>query len=182
MPCTEMLIREALDSDLDDVLAVESAAFGPDEIPELVRDLTSDKSAEPLLSLLAVRDKRAVGHILFTKARLEPEAPVAVSILAPLAVVPDAQGQGTGGKLVEYGLNLLRKRGVGLVFVLGHPGYYPRFRFSPAGDLGFEAAYPIPEKNADAWMVRELQDGYAGRYSGKVICADRLNRPQYWRE
>ncbi|MFC1657216.1 GNAT family N-acetyltransferase [Candidatus Moduliflexota bacterium] len=177
-----MLIREALESDLDDVLAVESAAFGPEEIPELVRDLTSDKSAEPLLSLLAVRDKRPVGHILFTKARLEPEAPVALSILAPLAVVPDTQRRGTGGKLVEYGLNLLRKRGVGLVFVLGHPGYYPRFGFRPAGDLGFEAAYPIPGKNADAWMVRELQDGAAERYFGKVICADTLSRPQYWRE
>jgi predicted N-acetyltransferase YhbS len=26
--------------------------------------------------------------------------------------------------------------------------YYPRYGFKPAGNLGFDAPYPIPEKNA----------------------------------
>jgi predicted N-acetyltransferase YhbS len=72
--------------------------------------------------------------------------------------------------------------GVELVFVLGHPGYYPRFGFKPAGVLGFEAPYPIPEKHADAWMVRELRAGIIGSVRGKVVCADTLSRPEYWRE
>ena len=66
-----------------------------------------------------------------------------MAILAPLAVVPDAQGQGIGGALIEHGLSLLQRSGVGLVFVLGHPGYYPRHGFEPAGRLGFDAPFPI---------------------------------------
>lgn len=177
-----MIIREALDADLDDLLAVERAAFGSEEVPELVRRLAGDKSARPFHSLLAVKRDRPVGHILFTSVRLEPAAPVALSILAPLAVVPEFQRQGIGGALVRHGLQVLKKSGAGLVFVLGHPEYYPKHGFRPAKALGFEPTYPIPEKNEEAWMVRELRPGTVGMSAGKVICADTLNRPQYWRE
>jgi putative acetyltransferase len=177
-----MTIREALDSDLDNVLSVERAAFGSDEEANLVRDLLADASAQPMVSLIAIHQNRVVGHILFTRAHLEPESPVSISILAPLAVVPDAQKQGVGSQLVEKGLEVLRQAGGDLVFVLGHPAYYPRFGFKPAGQLGFDAAYPIPEKNAGAWMVVPLRPDVIGAFSGKVICADTLNKPEYWRE
>lgn len=177
-----MIIREALDSDLDDILSVERAAFGSDEEANLVRDLLGDASAQPIVSLIAIHQNRVAGHILFTRAHLEPESPVSISILAPLAVVPDAQKQGVGSQLVEKGLQVLVKSGGDLVFVLGHPAYYPRFGFKPAGKLGFEAAYPIPGKNAEAWMVLPLRPDVVGAFSGKVICAHMLNKPEYWRE
>jgi len=136
---TRVLIREALASDLDDVLAVERAAFGSHEEADLVRDLVADRSAAPLVSLLALRSGRAVGHILFTHLGLEAPAAPAMSILAPLAVVPDCQRQGIGSRLVEHGLELLAERGIALVFVLGYPDYYRRFGFRPAAALGFDA-------------------------------------------
>ena len=105
-----------------------------------------------------------------------------IVILAPLAIVPDFQKQGIGGKLIEHGLALLSKSGVDLVFVLGHPEYYPRYGFTPAGQIGFEAAYPIPDEHAGAWMVQALRSGVMGTVSGKVICADALNKPEHWRE
>ena len=37
-------------------------------------------------------------------------------------------------------------------------------------------------KNADAWMVRSLRPEVIGTFSGKVICADKMNNPKYWRE
>jgi len=177
-----MIIRKALYSDLDNVLFVERAAFGSDEEANLVRDLLGDDSAKPIVSLLAFQENRAVGHILFTKARLESKALLSISILAPLAVVPDAQKQGIGGELIEYGLQVLLESGVDLVFVLGHPKYYPRYGFKPAGNLEFDAPYPIPDKNADAWMVRALRPEVIGTFSGKVICADKMNNPKYLRE
>ncbi len=76
----------------------------------------------------------------------------------------------------------MSESGVELVFVLGHPDYYPRHGFKPAGALGFEAPYPIPDKNANAWMVQELRTGAIDSVSGKVICADALNQPEHWRE
>ena len=179
-----MKIRESIPSDLSKVLQVEGQAFGDDQGPEivdLVKGLLSDPSARPLLSLLAEDDKRAVGHILFTKAQITNTIDsVSAVILAPLAVIPAAQSQGIGGQLIKAGLQRLSASGIELVFVLGHPEYYPRHGFKPAGRLGFEATYPIPNENADAWMVQELQPGVIGRVSGKVICADELNQPQHW--
>jgi predicted N-acetyltransferase YhbS len=179
-------IRESTAADLQDVLRVEQEAFGEDkgpEIAELVHGLLDDPSALPRLSLLAFNEGQAVGHVLFTKAGITgPDILLSAAILAPLAVVPDAQSQDVGGQLIREGLRRLTVSGVALVFVLGHPGYYPRHGFNPAGALGFEAPYPIPEKDAAAWMVQELRDGVIGRYRGKVTCADTLNQPEHWRE
>ena len=178
-----MNIREASDSDLNDVLLVEKEAFGYDKESNLVKDLLSDPSAKPLYSLLAFNDDRAVGHVLFTSARLEnTQNGGLISILAPLAVIPDFQKIGVGGKLIDGGLQHLANSGVDLVFVLGHPDYYPRYGFKPAGVQGFEAPYPIPEEHANAWMVQELHPGVIGSVSGKVRCADMLNKPEHWRE
>ncbi len=177
-----MIIREALNSDLDIVLLVEKEAFGSEEEATLVQDLLADESAKPVVSLLAFQESRAVGHILFTRARLEPDTGHSISILAPLAVVPDYHKKGIGGKLIEKGLELLTNLGVDLVLVLGHPGYYPRHGFQPAGRLGFEATYPIPDDKSDAWMVQPLSPGIIGTITGKVICADAMNKPEYWRE
>ncbi|MBT7914863.1 N-acetyltransferase [Candidatus Bathyarchaeota archaeon] len=178
-----MKIREAIDSDLNDVLSVEKEAFGYEKEANLVKDLLSDPSASPLYSLLAFNDDRAVGHVLFTSARLEgTQNNASISLLAPLAIIPDFQKQGVGGKLIERGLKHLANSGVDLVFVLGHPDYYPRSGFKPAGVQGFEAPYPIPEEHANAWMVQELHPGVIGNVSGKVRCADMLNKPEHWRE
>jgi putative acetyltransferase len=176
-------IREAKDTELSDVLLVETKAFGYDKEAKLVSDLLSDSSAKPLYSILAFEDDKAIGHILFTPARLEgTQNDASISLLAPLAVLPDYQKQGVGGKLILYGLKLLTDAGIDLVFVLGHPGYYPRYGFNPAGVQGFEAPYPIPEEHADAWMAQELRSGIIGSVSGKVRCANMLNKPEHWRE
>jgi len=178
-----MEIREATDTDLTDILLVEKEAFGYDKEAKLVKDLLSDPSAKPLYSILAFENKKAIGHILFTSALLEgTQNRESISLLAPLAVLPNYQKQGVGGKLIAYGLNLLSGAGVDLVFVLGHPDYYPRHGFKPAGVQGFQAPYPIPEEHANAWMVQELRPGVIGRVSGKVRCADMLDKPEHWRE
>ena len=177
-----MILRPALSSDLEAILSVHQDAFGSAEEPSLVKKLLEDPSAQPCLSLLALSDERAVGHILFSRAAVGGAPELSASILAPLAVVPDAQKQGVGGELIRHGLQLLSKSGVDLVFVLGYPDYYPRHGFRPAGDLGLMAPYPIPEKNSDAWMVQPLRSGVIGEYSGVVVCAEALDRPEYWRE
>ena len=176
-------IRESSESDLGDVLNIESRAFGSNTESELVNGLLCDSSAMPLLSLIALNDEQAIGHILFTQARLaDTDDSISAVILAPLAVIPEEQGKGVGGQLINEGLRLLSKSGVELVFVLGHPEYYPRHGFRPAGALGFDAPHPIPEEHANAWMVQELRPGVIDRASGKVECADVLNQPEHWRE
>lgn len=173
-----MDVREGVD--LDFILSVESAAFGAEEgqIIGLVRDLLSDTTAKPLLSLFAFENGVPVGHILFTKVRVMPENNVSAMILAPMAVIPSAQKKGVGGKLIEAGFEMLSDRGVELVFVLGYPGFYSRSGFEPAGRLGYTAPYPIPPENEDAWMVKKLGD--IKETPGSIECAKTLNKPEYW--
>ncbi len=180
-----MEIRESTEQDLIGLLAVEESAFGETEGPvivELVKDLLKDPTAQPLLSLITLHDQKAVGHILFSKAEVIGFGEERSTILAPLAVEPGFQRQGVGGSLINKGLKLLAEAGVKLVFVLGHPSYYPKFGFKPAGRHGLAAPYPIPAAVEEAWMVLELSPGYIGRIKGKVKCAEALDYPEHWSE
>ena len=178
-----IVIRKSNNGDLSTVLDIERRAFGNDKEAELVAELLRDPTSVPRLSLLASVDGQSVGHILFTAVTVnDAENEVRASILAPLAVVPDMQGRGIGGELIKEGLRLLKASGVELVFVLGHPGYYPRFGFQPAGREGLDAPYPIPQEHANAWMVQELKAGVIQTFEGRVQCSDALTRPEHWRE
>lgn len=180
----DVRIRAAAEADLADVLQVHTLAFGPDEgatIAALVPDILQDPSAQPVLSLVALQEDRIVGHVLFSAARLAGSGEATTcALLAPLAVLPEHQNQGLGGRLIRDGLERLAAAGVELVFVLGHPGYYRRFGFEPAGRLGFEATHPIPAEHADAWMVQALKPDIIGNRAGRVVCCDALAAPQYW--
>ncbi len=179
----EIIVRETTHKDYEDVLSILKTAFDNEKEAELVSSLLKDPSAKPSLSLIAFDGKKPVGHILFTKILIvEHEAEFSTQLLAPLAVIPDAQRKGVGKKLVETGLNILSTKGVDAVFVLGHPEYYPICGFKPAGCQGFEAPYPIPEEHADAWMVKALNNKDIEKISGKIVIADALDKPEYWRE
>ena len=101
-PAERMLsIRNTTDTDLDDVLHIHRVAFGQDEEADLVNDLFNDESARPFHSLLAIDDGKVVGHILFTRVQIGGnEDTLSAVILAPMAVLPGAQGKGVGGKLI----------------------------------------------------------------------------------
>lgn len=179
-----MEIRETTDDDLAAVQAVNRAAFRDEGevVARMVADVFADATAVPLLSLVALQDGKAVGHALFTAAHVgddDSEGPVC-SLLAPLAVVPEAQGTGVGTALMERGLADLAARGVALVFLAGHPDYYPRFGFEPATPHGFTAPHPIPPQYADAWMVLALQPDVLGTCSGVMRCCKAVDRAELW--
>lgn len=185
-PINNLQVRKAFDSDKQAISDVVIAAFGEmqgQEIGNLITDLLEDPSAQPLLSLVVTADGKVIGHILLSNSRINhSQRIVSSAILAPLSVHPAYQNQGIGGRLIREGLTQLKAACVELVFVLGHPGYYPKYGFSAAGTKGFDAPYPIPPENSGAWMVQELYPGVIGQVSGRVICADALNDPKHWRE
>lgn len=181
-----MKIRKSTEPERGEIQNIHTQAFGKDKGPEiskLVKDLMSDKTAMPILSLVAVENDKLIGHILFTKVEVtRAEDQIVAQIIAPLAILPEEQNKGIGEKLINEGLKLLKESGTELVFVLGHPSYYPRCGFIPAGEQGYEAPYPIPEEHAEAWMIQELNGGVMNKNSGKVLCSKVLNEPQHWRE
>ncbi len=186
-----MKIRVSNKKEQTEIENIHKAAFGKTEgkekaqgIVNLVHDLFDDKTAIPIHSLVAIKNEKLIGHVLFTKVTIT-DCPVEVKaqILAPLAVLPDYQSTGIGGLLIEEGLYQLKEAGIDLVFVLGHIDYYPRSGFiNDAKSLGFEAPHYIPEEFAAAWMVIELSSGIIGKAKGIVKCSNVLNQPEHWRE
>ena len=185
MNLNDIQIRKTNTKDFNDIIEVETLAFGHDKEAELTAGLLADKTAEPILSLLAFYENEAIGHILFTRVFLDEmtaDQPL-MHILAPLAVKPNCQKQGIGGVLIDEGLKLLKEMGSEMVFVLGHMEYYPRFGFIPdARKHGFTTMYPIPEEFANAWMVLPFNQNAFDNRSGKIVCCEELNKPEHWRE
>jgi putative acetyltransferase len=158
----DVAIRPERASDAPAVYAVVAAAFERDDEARLVDALR--RLAEPYIAFVAEAEGRVIGHIAFTPITLDGDGPAAMG-LAPVAVEPNTQRRGVGSALVRAGLNACAERDVGLVFVLGHAEYYPRFGFRPAFDFGFH--YRSTEFDP-SFFVLELSPGAAAGRSGFV--------------
>jgi putative acetyltransferase len=161
-------IRPEIPADIPAIYAVNQLAFdGREAEPRLVDDLRLSDSFIPELSLVAEVDGRVVGHILFSRIHILTESgPLPGLSLAPMAVLPRYQNRGIGSALVQHGLSECRRLGHGIVIVLGHPGYYPRFGFSAALAKALEGPYGDV---GEAWMALELVPGALDGVRGVVV-------------
>jgi putative acetyltransferase len=138
-----IVVRPEEARDAPELHRLLEAAFGGPAEAELVGRLRRD--GDLVLSLVAVADGEVVGHAGFPRLVLKAEEKeTAVCGLAPLAVRPDRQRQGTGSALARQGLAMLTERGESLVFVLGAPDYYRRFGFEAGAAAGFACVYAGP--------------------------------------
>lgn len=148
-------IRSSTQADCDAIDAIIRAAFAGTEFghqgeAELVRAIEAD--GDVLVSLVAERDGRIAGHVLFSRMDVEADgAPLTAAGLAPVSVAPEVQGQGIGDALIRAGLDALRDQGVAISFVLGHDAYYPRFGYSP--ELAARFASPFAGPHLMAQML-----------------------------
>lgn len=148
-------VRAEAPEDFGAVRRINELAFGGGDEAALVEALRG--AARPHVSLVAEEDGRVVGHIFFSPVALEPESPGLFSMgLAPMAVLPERQRGGVGSRLVRAGLEECRRAGCGVVVVLGHPEYYPRFGFRPASEKGLRCEYDVPD---EVFMATELVPG-----------------------
>jgi putative acetyltransferase len=146
-----MIVRPERASDVDAIRAVHDAAFGGAAEGRLVDALR--RADKLVVSLVAESDGEVVGHIGFSPVT---SAAAAKGFgLAPLAVRPDAQRRGIGGKLVLDGLAAIAHVGAEFVVVLGDPRYYGRFGFGPAAPRGLSDEF----RGGDAFQVIELRPG-----------------------
>jgi putative acetyltransferase len=163
-----MLIRAERPDDVATVDHVITDAFGDTDgltarLAGLLRGLVERDLG---ISLVAELDDEIVGHVMFTRSVLDaPTRLVDVQVLSPLAVAPEHQRRGVGTALVTSGLEQMSARGVPVVFLEGSPEYYPRFGFTPGGELGFrkpslripDAAFmAIPLERYQPWMTGTL--------------------------
>ena len=145
-------IRAERAGDADAARRLHEDAFAPSPTEaSLVDDLRASGATVPEVSLVAVDGDELIGHVVYSEARLASGHDVLA--LAPMAVAPVRQRQGVGTRLVEESLARARTTRFAVVVVMGHPAYYPRFGFEPAGELGIESPWPSPP---EAWMALPL--------------------------
>ncbi len=170
---TEATIRRQRAGDRPGVRDVVVRAFGQPVIADLVEALQDARAGADGLSYVAELDGRLVGHAQLSWSWLDaPRRLVDVLVLSPLGVVPEHQGRGIGGRLVEHAVAEAARAGAPLLFLEGSPRYYGRFGFAPGGRLGFTApSVRIPEA---AFQVLTLP-GYEPWMTGALVYAE-----QFW--
>lgn len=150
-------IRQENENDYEEVYNLIKTAFKTVEHSDgnehdLVVKLRKSDSFIPELSLVAIKEHKIIGYILFTKIKIGKNTELA---LAPLAVLPEYQGQGIGRKLIEKGHEVAKKLEYHYSVVLGSENYYPRFGYVPAVKYGIKAPFEVPYKN---FMAIKLND------------------------
>lgn len=181
-----MHIREATGRDRESVRSVHLSAFSEQErelVAELAENLLTKKTTPESLSLVAEpleaeSEGLVVGHIAFSPVTLEGDSHFRGYILAPLGVKAGQQKSGIGSKLIEHGMEEVRKMGVGMLFVYGDPAFYGRFGFSAKTAEPFVPAYKL--QYPFGWQAVVLNPSDVESQSGKLVCVDSLNNPVLW--
>ena len=175
-----MKIRESVEDDKKSIRKVHLFAFDQSEgetVSQLAIDLLEDKTALPILSLVAEQDNEIIGNVIFSSVNIEGVEGVSAYILAPLAVARFAQRKGVGTLLINKGLETLKERGAEIVLVYGDPNYYMRTGFKAGHNLKPPHKLKYPE---EAWMAQELVENILTKTQGTVRCALSLSSQEYW--
>ena len=163
------MIRLAREGDWPSILEVHRAAFGDDEVARLAGELHDRADLYvPELSFVAEEDGDVVGHVMNTWNRIE-ETGVRVLQLSPLGVLPAYQGRGHGSDLVRTSLDAVRAVDQPLLLVEGAPGYYGRFGFVRADELGL---LPPPQALYDWAFQVAVLDTEAALPQGQVVYSE----------
>jgi putative acetyltransferase len=170
-----MNVRMMEPEEFEAMRELSAAAFDDHvQIPALLDALRGSWSWEDDLSFVAEDGGELVGQVLYSHAFVDaPDRVIDVLLLSPIGVRPDLQRTGIGGRLIRQSMEILALRDEPMVFLEGHPSYYPRFGFVPAGGLGFTA--PSARIPAAAFMVHLLPK-YDPSMTGALVYPD-----AFWR-
>jgi putative acetyltransferase len=150
-------IRLEAPGDEPGVRHVELSAFTGPEEADIVDRIRRERPAgwHSLVALDAGGE--IVGHLLLSPCPVigdDGSRVGEVLAIGPVAVLPVVQFRGVGSGLMSAAVGLAIARAVPALVLLGHPGYYSRFGFTPARGLGLEP--PAQAWPDAAWMARRL--------------------------
>jgi RIO kinase 1 len=171
---THITIRSEEKSDYLAITKVNDLAFERPEEGYLVENLRNLPEFNPRLSLVAEIKGKIIGHALFFPVYIEGEDGEEYPCLSlgPIAVIPEYQKQGVGGKLITAGHRIALEQDYTSVILLGHPAYYPRFGYLPAEKWDLRNSWNI---EGDPWMAIELVEGALNCKTGMVVYPKAFN-------
>jgi putative acetyltransferase len=177
-----MRIRQAAAQDRAAIQAVQLAVFSGEEaahVAGLAAALLLEASVPATLSLVAEDSGVIVAHAVFSPTYRAENGQHLGYVLAPVGVLPGRQKTGLGSQLIRSGLEQLRARGAGLVFVYGDPAYYGRFGFNARNAARFVPPYSLDEYPF-GWPAMALAEPPAGQGRIGLRCVEALSDPALW--
>ena len=156
------MIREAQESDLEEVFNLIHSAFGNRAESDLVKQLISD--GDVLINLLVESLDIIIGNVVVSKITMEPDIGLFCGGVAPVSVVPDQQSSGVGSKLMTAAINESKKIFIDALFLLGDPNYYKRF--------GFIVSKLKNDYSVEHFQELELTEGCLVNIKSKVTYAN----------
>ena len=176
-----MNIRLFQKTDLISVQRVIETSFFDNEskeISKLALDLSTETSSPQIVSLVAEVDNKIVGYVSYSPIFLKSDTGISGYILSPLAVSTEYQKQGVGKKLINYGIDMLTKDGVGVLLVYGDPDYYGRFGFNE--EIGRLFVPPYPLEHPFGWTGIMLDRNAILEIPINFDCVASLSKPDLW--
>ncbi|HOO22439.1 MAG TPA: GNAT family N-acetyltransferase [Clostridia bacterium] len=172
-----MIIRKETPRDFEEIIKLTYEAFttldfeGRQKIDEhyLVYLMKESEYVVRDLCLVAEKDGKIVGHILYARSKVVQSDGSEKEIITfgPLSVMPEYQRQGIGAALIKESLKAAREMGFGAVLIIGVPDYYPRLGFKRAREWGLTVFGTSP----DEFMAYELISGYLTGGGELILCA-----------
>ena len=121
--------------DQDAIWHVNAQAFGRRDEADLVDALRDN--GDLVASSVILTEGQIIGHAALSSGSI---GTIRLLVLAPVAVLPEHQGQGLGQAVVDH---VLKTADGSPVSVLGDPGFYGRFGFVPAEPFGVTPPFPV---------------------------------------
>jgi putative acetyltransferase len=144
-------LRPAGKSEAPVIADLAARAFGRPDEGRIIERLEADRDV--WLQAVAEQEGQIIGQCTFyflpVKGRLGALG------LGPMSVDPWIQRQGIGLSLVRFGVAAAERAGVPIIFVLGHPDYYPKAGFSTEAAKEFAS----PWTGQPAFMALRLRHG-----------------------
>ncbi|WP_415900978.1 GNAT family N-acetyltransferase [Neptuniibacter sp. QD48_11] len=159
--------------------AVFTASAGEHEgrlLRQLVTKLVDETPQNDLLGFCAHERGYLVGAIFFSRLTLPNKA--LAFMLSPMAIASSFQGKGIGQKLIRYGLDQLKAKGIELVVTYGDPAFYSKTGFRQVSIELIEPPYPLSQPMG--WLAQMLNDRDIEPSNGKLGCVKAFNNPDYW--
>ena len=122
----------------------------------------------PELDLVLERRGRIIGHIMYTRARIDADdgRVIPVMTFGPVSIAPDCQRRGYGKYLVEESMRRARALGAGALCIEGNPAFYGRSGFVAASTRGIGCRQLPRGEEAPYFLLRELEPGFLDGVTG----------------
>ena len=145
-------------------------------IGNLAYDLMTNTDGHDLYCFVAIENEIIFGCIILSRLTFESE--VNAFLLSPVAIHTSYQGKGIGQKLIDFGLNTLKKNGVELTFTYGDPSFYSKVGFSIIAEK--VAKSPLKLTYPEGWLCQSLVSDEIKPIKGNSFCVEALNKPELW--